>query len=685
MSGTAYDNLFEPTSIGQVVLRNRIFVAPHTTNFASDNAISQRYVDYLRARAHGGAGLVFTEAVRVHPSSLRRYGIGAYDESCRPEFERLAEAVHAEGARLFAQVMHTGRHDGSDWTGLWAPSAIPWAAGSDVPHEMNHAEIRLVVDSFRRTVQTVTGAGFDGAEIHLGHGHLLQQFLSPTTNRRSDGYGGSQENRLRLVREVLSAVYACTTAPIGLRISADEMLPGGIDPERTLDIIAELADEFPIAFLHVSHSAYTDQYSLSTQMADMSHGAAPFRRYPRLFKQRFPGIPVLAVCRVDDVATASELVASGCADLVGMARAHIADPDISRKAGEGRRDEIRSCIACNQACVGHLERDIPIRCVVNPEAGMEREWRQVPPPVTTHRVLVVGAGPAGLEAAVTARRRGHSVDLVDEAPEVGGQVRMIRALAGRERFGLLIDELAYAAGAAGVDVRLGSRVTVEQIVDGGWDEVVLATGSRPAPSGGLTAVISHWDAIERPDRLHRQVVIVDNDGSWVCPSLAVHLARLGHSLRVVTPLDTVSPKVTLYSKLGLYATFRELGVAVTPLTRLVEEHGALYLEDTITATRSEVDDAAVSVIRVDPQVARDGLALELARAGYAQPCHVVGDAFAPRSALEATYEGRGAGVLVGVDPAGAWRGPSLRAPYTGFAHGGDLLRPGAALAPNTPM
>ncbi|WP_051791176.1 FAD-dependent oxidoreductase [Amycolatopsis jejuensis] len=668
--------LFEPVRIGGLTLRNRIFVAPHTTNFAGDNDISTRYVDYLRTKARGGAGLVFTEAVRVHPSSLRRFGIGGYDDPRRAGFEKLAEAVHDEGSRLFAQVMHTGRHDGSAWTGLWAPSAIPWAAGAEVPHAMTKAEIQLVIAAFRQTVQLVTEAGFDGAEIHLGHGHLLQQFLSPTTNGRTDEYGGSHENRLRLAREVLSAVHEVTGKPLGLRISADEMVPGGIGPDYAADIVAELAAEFPVAFLHVSHSAYTDQHSLSTQMADMSYGSAPFRQYPRLFKERFPELPVLAICRVDNIETATDLVTSGCADLVGMARAHIADPEISRKASEGRADEIRSCIACNQACAGHLERNLPIRCVVNPEAGMEREWQQVPAPAEARRVLVVGAGPAGLEAAVTARRRGHSVSLVDAAAEVGGQVRLIRALSGRERFGLLVDELARAARAAGVEIRLGRRVTAQQIVAGGWDEVVLATGSRPPAH----PVFSHRAAIERPERLHHHVLIADGDGSWAAPGLAVHLARRGHSVRMITSLDAISPKVAVYSRLGLYAAFREWGISLSPLTRLVDDGRAM--ED-VTGTRTEID-RAVSVIRVDPPVADDSLARELTRAGYPNPVHLVGDAFAPRTTLEATYEGHGAGVLIGVDLSCGWQGPSLRAPYTGADHGGDLLRPGTALIPLLP-
>lgn len=669
---TDVSRVFEPFRIGRVDLRNRIFLPPHTTNFASDNGVSERYIRYLIERALGGAGLIFTESIRVHPSSLRPLGLGGFDRRSDGGFHRLADAVHGAGARLFGQVMHTGRHDGSEWTGNWAPSPVPWARGYAMPHAMNRADIRRLIAAFEQTAHGVLAAGLDGIEIHLGHGHLLQQFLSPATNERTDEYGGSRTNRLRLVKQVLDSVYRDANAPIGLRVSADEMVSGGLDPDDMLDLCEELVAEFPVAFLHVSHSAYTGDYSLSTQMADMSFPTAPFRRYPQMFKERFSEVPILAVCRVDDLTTAAELLESGCADLVGMARAHIADPSLSAKTGAGQADEIRSCIACNQGCVGRLERALPIRCVVNPEVGFEGEWSSVPAPSGLRRVLVVGGGPAGLEAAVSARRRGHEVNLMESGQELGGQVQLIRRLQDRARFGMLVDELGAAARRTGVRVHLGRSVSAKDVFGGDWDEVVVATGSTPSTSPS-ESYVTHWQAIVDEGHLEGNVLVVDEDGGWPAASLAVHLADGGHRVVLVTPMDRVSPNVTVYSRLSLYRRFADLGVEVQTLRRprLGREGGCPQIESVVTGQRETIEHS--SIVWVAPQVANDGLATALADGGYPGPVHLVGDAFAPRTALEATYEGRGAGVLVGLDRTDDWSGPPLRAPYHGADLGGDLL------------
>ncbi|MFD9950583.1 FAD-dependent oxidoreductase [Nonomuraea sp. NPDC059023] len=663
--------LFDPTAIGGVHLRNRLYVPAHTTNFALHNRPSERYIAYLAEKARGGAGLIFTEAVRVHPSSLRRFGLGGYDSESESSFADMASTVHAEGARLFGQVMHTGRHDGSEWTGLWSPSALAWSPGQETPHVLNQAEIRLLIDSFARTTARLLHAGFDGAEIHIGHGHLLQQFLSPATNSRSDAYGGTAANRLRIVREVLSAVFANSSdAPIGLRVSADEMLPNGLDIDAMIDICAALMDEFPIAFLHVSHSAYVGDYSLATQMADMSFGSAPFRNYPHRFKLAFPATPVLAVCRMDDVAMADSLLRSGAADLVGMARAHIADPAIARKHQEGRASEVRSCIACNQACVGRLEKTLPIRCVVNPEAGFEREWKAIPAPRLTRRILVVGGGPAGLEAASAAASRGHEVVLIERSAQLGGQVSTIRRLHDRARFGLLVDDLQRAVERAGVTVRLNTELSAQNIAAGEWDEVVVATGSQPAPA--FEGELVPEDAIAA-DGSHKRVVVIDEDGGWPGASLAVHLAAHQHEVWLVTAMDALLPNITVYSRLSLYARFKELGVRIRTLSTIESSGAGVAVTPRFEGTSHRLDD--VHIVRVSPRRANDALVSALHDAGYRGPVHLIGDAYSPRTALDATYEGRGAGYLVGVDTSGTWPGPPLRTPYLG-RKGGDLLDTG---------
>lgn len=666
MNRSSLSRVLAPMKIGDIELKNRVFVPPHTTNYAIDNAISQRNIDYLTRKAHGGAGLIFTEGIRVHPSSLRRFGLGGYGLEAQRGFERLAEGVHDAGAKLFAQVLHTGRHDGSEWTGMWAPSAHPWASGREVPHSLRTSEIGLLTRAYTTVTKSLIDAGFDGAEIHLGHGHLLQQFLSPVTNTRTDAYGGDYANRLRFPREILEDVFSTIDAPIGLRISADEMMAGGLDVDDMLQICNDLVEEFPIAFLHVSHSAYVGEYSLSTQMADMSFGTAPFMEYPRRFKKEFSGTPILAVCRVDDLGTAEEVLESNSADMVGMARAHIADPDLVLKMSTGRADQIRSCISCNQACVGRLEKTLPIRCVVNPETGMEAEWASIPQPTESSNVLIVGGGPAGMEAAIAAHDRGHKVVLAESSPKLGGQVRLIEKLSARERFGLLTRELERDVRTRNIELHLGTTITTADIISGRYDSVILSTGSYPPPAE--SSRIDAWNAINDPDALASHVVIVDDDGGWAAPSLALTLAQKGRTVDIVTTMDSAFPTITVYSRLSLYPQLEKAGVALHVLSNVHDDNSAI--EETL-GTRIPLS-SNVDVVDIRPQIAADGLARELEALNFALPVHVVGDAHAPRSAMEATFEGRGAGYLVGVTIGDEWNGPALRAPYVDRS-GGELI------------
>lgn len=651
-------SIFTPIDLGGLRVRNRVVVPGHTTNFAEHNRPTTRHAAYLAERSRGGAGLIITEAIRVHPTSAGRHlSLGSFDDSSVPAYAAVVDAVHEHGATFFAQIMHAGRQANGEATrtAAWSASPLPWSPSADVPHAMGSQDIATVVDAFGAAARRMRQAGFDGVEVHAGHGHLLQQFLSPATNVRTDGYGGDADRRLRLTREVLTRVgEAAPSLPIGLRVSADEFLDGGLRPDDVIEIVDRLRAEFCLAYVHVSHSAYHASYSLSTQMADMSFSHAPFRQHAAMFKKALPAVPVIAVCRLDSLAEASELLDAGEADLVALARPHIADPHLVRKAQQNR--PARSCLACNQGCISRVEKSLPITCVVNPEVGVERQWRaawRALEQPRRRRVLVVGGGPAGLQAAVSAGRAGDVVTLAERSDRLGGQVAVAAAMRHRSRLGLMVEDLERQLEEERVEVRLSTDVDVDTVLDGGWDEVIVATGSVPRRHD-FGAGVPVWTSLEAADRvaggedcIGQRIVIWDDDGDWISASLVEGLARAGAEVHVVSPTPGLYAKVTTYSRLALIPRLRELPVHVHLMRQIeVVAPGTVRLTDTLSGDTNDLLDVDVIVDLGRPR-ASDELYRALDDLTVAPRLHVVGDANSPRTALEAVFEGRVAGAFLG--------------------------------------
>ena len=644
-----YPHVFAPLTIGTTPVRNRILVPAHTTNYGEDNLPSERHLAYHRARAAGGAGLIIFEGIRVHRSSLgRQQGLNGYDPACIPRFARIAEAVREEGSRLFGQIIHLGRHIDGNYarTPAWSASDIPWAATAPPPHPMTGDEIALVVKAHADVAANLVDAGLDGIELTMSHGHLLQQFLSPASNRREDGWGGSLDNRLRFPLDTLRAVRRRLgpDRTLGIRISAHEFLPGGLTLDDMTDIVRRLVEAVQVDFVNVSHSAYHGSYTVSTQMADMAFRLGDFQPLTLTLNAGLHGVArklvVMTVCRYQRIEQAEAMLAEGGADMVGMARAHIADPAIVSKARAGREEETTPCIGCNQGCAGMLALNLAITCLTNPAAGREAEWpapalaRTAPP----KRVLVIGGGPGGMEAAATAAELGHDVTLAERADRLGGALLWATRMPLRREFATLLDAQRARLERARVPILLGTDAGPEMAE--GFDAVIHALGAVPRAqalaSGGQALTLEA--ALSDPDALGTRVVLVDALGTWSVVSVAEWLADLGKSVTIVAPTGTPGWTISMYSGFALRQRLRDKRVHIVPGQALADfAHSIVTLTDLslgIAGARIEAD----SVIAPLPAKPRPPTMQAASRA--------VGDCQSARTALEAVFEGHEAARLV---------------------------------------
>lgn len=650
--------LLSPFRLGNIQLRNRVFLPGHTTDFGLNNLPTNRNTEYLAARARGGVGLIISEAIRIHPTSAgRNLTLGAFDDNCIDAYQKLTDGVHEFGSAIFAQIMHAGRQANGDATrtAAWSSSAIPWTVGANVPHVMSHGDIEAMVRAFGLAAVRMQRSGFDGLEVHIGHGHLIQQFLSPATNNRTDKYGGLLVNRIRFAEEVLSEIIkSVPDFVVGIRISADEFLPNGLDPSQMVEIVDLLLQKFDLGFVHVSHSAYHGSWTLPSQFADMNFGHAPYRHHAGIFKSAFSNLAVLAVCRLDTLTEAQELLENNEADLVGLARPHIADPDLVSKFKQNRELDVRSCIACNQECIGRVEKSLPISCVVNPEVGAERIWREIRMrPKASRKVLIIGGGPAGMKAAVAASEAGHQVTLLEASATLGGQVAVAAKLKKRERFGLLVQDLIRDLSKSNVKIKLNTKVSDLSEIYDQYDQIIVATGSDFAPRnfGVGIEVITPLQAIAKFANIkgnpNQSVVVLDEEGSWIAGSIAEELATNGFQVYLISPTASLFGQITMYSKLALIPRLKELGVRVYLSSKIEITNEILTISNSLNSEMTLVSNC-IQVIDCGSRFSQDEI-YQSVTANQNTKVHIIGDALSPRTATEAIYEGQAVGTFLDLD------------------------------------
>ena len=644
-----FPNLFSPLKLGATEVKNRISFQPHLTNLAVKNLPSERQMYYWGERAKGGAGLIITEEMSVHPTDMAYEKlIDVYHPEVIPGFKKITDYVHQYDAKIFAQLNHNGQQgDGSiSRLPVWAPSPMPDVLFRETPKEMEPEDIEEVARYFAKSAIYVREGGFDGIELQFGHSSLARQFLSPLTNFRSDEYGGSLENRMRAPLKFIAAVRKAVGSDftLGIRMCADEMIPGGLDLGQVQEICARFEASGLIDFMDLSIATFYNLYlvegSMHTPLGYTIPLAAGIREKIKL--------PVFCTGRINDPVMAEKVLASGQADMIGMCRALICDPFLPKKALEGRLDDIRYCIACNQGCIGRIGMNKLLGCVQNPAVGREKEWGEgtLEKAAVQKKVTIVGGGPAGMWAAKMAGRRGHQVTLYDRNETLGGQVLSAMKGAGRDEFGVIIRNEKGQVDKAGATVKLGVEVTAEAVLAGHPDVVIVATGSVPKehPVGGADgpAVYNVLQVLGGEADLGENVCLIDYDGHQRATATAELLANQGKKVHMITASLFIGAE--LGPTQDLYLARQRLlqkGVTFTPDIAVMEvsgEAGAKTVKgfnvySNIWNEWGPFDSLVLAMgQRVDD-------ALYMSLKGKVDELYRIGDSVAPRKVDMAIWEG----------------------------------------------
>jgi 2,4-dienoyl-CoA reductase-like NADH-dependent reductase (Old Yellow Enzyme family) len=628
----------DPIQLGPSVVKNRLFLPPHGTNY-TEVAGNDRLADHYRARAEGGVGLIIHEAVPVHPSGARLSG---KVHGWRPEsvdgFAKVAAAVRPSDTRVFVQLYHVGRQmtPGKGMRAAWGPSTLPCPENRSPVHPMTADDIRVVVEGFATSALHASRGGLDGVEVHAAHGYLITAFASPFSNERTDEYGGSFGNRMRFALEVFEAVERSLSddCTLGLRVSAEELVENGLTVADTCEMLDHLRARVRMDYVSVSLGNYTSHENV-----------VPDHTFPPRFNAERAGmiraavspVPVLLAGRVRDAQDAERILANGQADMVGAVRAQIADPNWAHRVlDSGSGKPLRPCIYCNQDCRTNLGKGLPIACSINPEVGAPAGPTLVQLGCGAPRtIVVVGGGPAGLTAAIEARRQGRPTLVFEESGGLGGQLRIAAAARDRVELGGYLAHLTGEFLESGATLRLGHRATPTDVPDG--SDVIVAVGGRQrlpvwaakAAAGGLD-VRSSWTSLAADDDPPSIVLVDDGEDNWQFASTVDELVRRGADVTVVTEAPYPGWLLPPLSVRPFQARLERAGVRVYPYRTVAEvEAGRLRLRSTTTGDLREALDWEVLLHSGGHEPNEDRLT-EWLLPGRNIRTVVVGDAYAAR-------------------------------------------------------
>ena len=655
-----FPRLFSPVDLRGHVLRNRIVFGAHTANMSEQGLPGERHLAYYRERALGGAAMLVIEPMPVHPAAvLTRGNFRNSTDEVIPHFRKITDSVHEEGSLILQQLYHVGQHGDADnsYHANWSPSGMPSYHDSDGSHSMLEAEIEETIGGFVQAARRCRDAGFDGVEVWAAYHGMVDQFWTPWSNQRTDRWGGSLENRTRFSREIITRIRKLCGEDfiIGIAVNDEPDFEVALQRESIAEIIALHDRDQLLDYVTCGTGSYFDFYKL---MPTFLYPERLGAELAEVLKGAVTHALVIAESHIRTPENAEAVLSANQADLVSIVRGQIADPHLANKAREGRAEDIRTCLSCNQMCWGRRSRDYWISCLVNPSAGREFEWGgdRFQKSKTPKRVLVVGGGPAGLEAARVSAERGHKVTLAEAGDRLGGQFRLAGMQPRRGQIIDLLDWYARQLSQLDVEVRLNAFLDADEIIEFAADTTVLATGSYPTDTGfqkaiphveklpgiELGGVFSAEDVMARRARPGKRVILLDEGGNWKGCGTAWKLAEDGHEVTLVTPDPLVGKEL-------------QRTAADYPLRQRLAKLGVNFILES-AITRWSIEGAEVfcfldgntqfieadSLVFATPNIAEDSLTYDLQGSGL--NVLNIGDSAGPRQVPFVIYEGRRTGM-----------------------------------------
>ncbi len=643
-----FKHLFTKLQIGNTEIKNRILSTAHQTNHVINGIPTDDLIAYHEARAKGGIGLVILEAAAVHPSGmLTTNTIAGFDQKVVDAYSKLSKRMQPYDTKVFSQLFHGGREVvSSDYrNAAWAPSAVPSLRFSTMPKPMSLEEIEEVIEGFALSAKLAKEGGLHGVEICCSHGYLPAQFWAAHTNLRTDRYGGSFENRMRFIVEVIERIWKAVGEDftVGIRMSSDEMTMDGTKIKDAVQIVEYLVEKVRLDFINVT-AGDSSTFAGSTHIVPPSPMKQAYLSADS-FKIRMAGaVPVFVGSRIVDPVQGEQIISTGKADMVGMTRATIVDPDMPNKARQGEFHLIDACIGCLQACIGHYHKGLPISCIQNPQAGKEAEIL----PLLTEKydkksVLVIGAGPAGLEAAITADTQGYDVTLVDQSDTIGGLLKTMRKAPMRQEMAeSMLDNYSRQLAVSQVNVELGKKMTMEKIIEKAPDAIICALGSRPylpqVEGVDDPRVVTVDDLFNKKDiKNAANAVVFDFGGDWSGMEAALHLAEKGCEVTLITARLHVGEEVHQYLRNEYMKKLYELNITIKAHHDFGGiKNGKVVIRNLFTYKTEEVDNYEIIVLSLG-RVPNIELYEEIKN--LAPFVSQIGDCLAPRTIEEATLEG----------------------------------------------